>query len=201
MSVRALEANFFVRPKTHTRTMKWKYRLGWLALLLLLTMLWLLYRQTGTDAPKHGQLNLSYNLCLKADAGYQPLENDALARINYAQNYWADSTGQYFSKTLLSPSGDTLLVSVFNQASLRKAEEALRAAGFENLQQKRLDHSSFSALIALARAPDGTFFLRRLIADAQFQVVAMADQASRDSTALSRLFQTDHFVQSLEKCL
>jgi hypothetical protein len=181
--------------------MKWKYRAGWLALLLLPTMLWISSCQNSTDAQKASQLNLSYNLCLKADAGYQLLENDSLARVTYAQKYWADSTGQYFSKTLLSLSGDTLLVSVFNQASLRKAEEALRVAGFENLQQKRHDHAGFSALIALARAPDGTFFLRRLIADAQFQVVAMADQPSQDSAALSHLFQTDHFVQSLEKCL
>lgn len=181
--------------------MKWKYRPSRLILLVLLLLtVALAYWLTDTSAARTGQLNLSYTLCLEAEAGYQLLEKDSLARLHYAQAYWADTTGQYYSKALRSPSGDTLLLSVFNQASLTKAQELLRAAGFETIQEERIAPAGFAGLIALARAADSTFFLRRLIAEPQFQVVIMADQVSRDSAALHRAFQDDRFIQSLVKC-
>ncbi|MCB0554235.1 MAG: hypothetical protein KDD02_11840 [Phaeodactylibacter sp.] len=180
--------------------MNWKLLIG--ALIIIAgAAFWILSRQEGVSASDKGKVNLSYNICLKADAGYRVLDNDTLARVFYAQNYWADSTGQYFSKTLLSPSGDTLFASVFNNASLRRAEEALQLAGFENIQENRAKNPDFTFQIALARRPDGVFFLRRLINDPQFQVVAMVDQFSRDSAALARRFETDQLIQSIEKCL
>lgn len=180
--------------------MNWKLLLG--ALLLFAGVaLWMLSRQEGTSASDTGQLNLSYNICLKANTGYQVLGNDSLARIHYIRNYWADSTGQFFSKTLLSPFGDTLFASVFNNASLRAANEALQRAGFENLQEKNSSIQGLSCRQALARGPDGVFFLRSLANDPQFQVVAMIDLFSRDSLAMAQRFQNDELLQSIEKCL
>lgn len=164
-------------------------------------LLWLLGRREGPGAAAPGKINLSYDICLKAEAGFQVLEHDSLSRINYALKYWVDSTGQYFSKSLLSPSGDTLFVSVFNNASMRRAEEALRMAGFEHSLHEQGKARGFAFHKALARSADGALFLRYLIADPRFQSVVMADQPGRDSMALVQKFRNAQLIQSIEKCL
>lgn len=180
--------------------MKRKYTIGGLAALLVLLAVWILVRRQDATGGSFG-INLSYNVCVSPDAGYQVIENDSLVSSRYVGQYWADTTKQFFSKTLLAPAGDTLLVSVFNQSSLRQAGAMLGAAGFENKQQQKVAHPDFDILLLLDRTPGGPFFLRRLIADKQFQVVVMVDQWSRDSTALRQIFQKDPFIPSLEKCL
>ncbi|MCB0571336.1 MAG: hypothetical protein KDC66_16305 [Phaeodactylibacter sp.] len=180
--------------------MKWKYLFGALIVVGGL-IVWVLSQRSASGTAAPDIANLSYNICLKAGSGYQILENDTIARVAYASNYWADSTGQYFSKTLVSPLGDTLFVSIFNNASLHRAEETLRSAGFEILAREQAESSGFTCLKALSRSENGAFFLRWLIADPQFQVVAMADLPGSDSAALAQRFHNDPFIQSIKKCL
>lgn len=180
--------------------MKRKYTIGGLAAVLVLMAAWMLLRRQDATAGSSG-INLSYNICVAPDAGYEILENDSMVSSRYIGQYWADTTKQFFSKTLLSPAGDTLLVSVFNQLSLRQAGAMLAAAGFQNDRQQKVAHPDFDILLLLDHSPGELFFLRRLVADKQFQVVVMVDQFSRDSTALRQIFQKDPFIPSLKKCL
>ncbi|MCO6494047.1 MAG: hypothetical protein J5I98_36865 [Phaeodactylibacter sp.] len=156
-------------------------------------------RQESSGPPD--KLALSYDICLAAGSGYHPVTHDSLLRQEYIRRFWADSSRQFFSKTLAGPEGDTLFLSVFNNANLKTAQEMLLSAGFEPLRRERAEAGGTAALKMLARSPDGTFFLRYLIDAGRFSTVTMADQPGKDSSRLRQQFETESFIQKIEKCL
>ncbi len=178
---------------------KLKYILAGLVILAALALL-VISRLPGEEASTAGRISLSYDICLSAGAGYRAMDEDT-ARLAYMRQYWADSSSQFFSKTLLSPEGDTLFISVFNNASLKKAQELLLAAGFETLLAERAQAAGNSAISILARSADGRFFLRRLIGSARHKTVTMADLPGADSTGLQQKFHSGAFLKIVEKCL
>ncbi len=180
--------------------MKSKILIISLAVILILT-LFLLSRRQGAAAREAGKITLSYDICLKAGSGYREVENDTLARLHYLRRYWADSTNQYFSKTLASPEGDTLFVSVFNNAALKRSQELLIAAGFETLRKEQARADGIPIIKILARSSEGKFFLRYLIDAGRFRAATMADMPGRDSSRLLQKFESGTFIQNIEKCL
>lgn len=165
----------------------------------VLVSVWILFfRKSKDDA---GKINLSYNICLHAQGGYHVLTQDTLIRLYYIENFMPDSIGQYFSKTLVNNNHDTIFVSVFNQASLRKAETNTQLNQSENLLKAHSAVQGLEIEKLFARTSKNTFILRYLIEDAQFQVVAMADQLSADSAMLVQRFHTNQFIQFVAKCI
>lgn len=163
--------------------------------ILLLLLVFIISRQNGAQQTE--KISLSPELCLAAEAGYRQLADDAPSHREYLRQYWADSTRQFFSKILVSPEGDTLFVSVFNNANLRTAQELLLHAGFETLRQETIP----PVIKMLARSVDGSLFLRYLIDGGPFRSVTMADLPGQDSSRILQMFETNTFIKNIEPCL
>ncbi|MCB9290792.1 MAG: hypothetical protein H6560_26040 [Lewinellaceae bacterium] len=160
-----------------------------------------LFRYCGNSSPEEGKIALSYDACLGADSGYQVVQEDTLYRRNYLQQYWVDNNQQFYSKTLASLAGDTLFVSVFNNASLKTTRELLLKAGMEELRREQASIDGMPVVKILARSPEGKFFLRYLIDARKFRAVTMVDLPGADSSLLLQKFETENFTQKIEKCI
>lgn len=150
--------------------------------------------------PDADTVELSYNLCLRFPSPPDVRQTDSTLRQGYLLRFVIDSTIQYYAKSIIAPSGDTLHVSVFNRTSLNRAEQLVADSGPVILEKSTGSRDGLEYYKAFARHED-EYMIRFLAPDKRFQVVALIDQISRDSAHLYQLYQSDSLTQKLVKCI
>jgi hypothetical protein len=156
--------------------------------------------ETAVRRPDANTVELSYNLCLRFPSPPDVRQTDSTLRQGYLLRFVIDSTIQYYAKSIIAPSGDTLHVSVFNRTSLNRAEQLVADSGPAILEKSTGRHDGLEYFKAFARHED-EYMIRFLAPDNRFQVVALIDQISRDSAHLYQLYQSDSLTQKLVKCI
>lgn len=188
---------FSIYPKLMTRK---KVR-GLFALLFVLSIaLFFLWRRSTTPDAGSDGISLSYNICLQPQPGTVILDQDNPLKLEYLQNFWIDSTRQYYSKAVLMNEGDTLHVSAFNALPFPDGLELLLENSGRVIQQERGKTTSFSYARIFSRRHD-VFLARYLMLDLSFNHLILVDHLSTDSLSIGQSFDQNLFLKRIRPCL
>ena len=175
-------------------------RLMWIVLVVLLvgsTSLFWLSKLTPSQSDKE---SISFNLCFNPELSLEKITPSPNNQNKYMQQYWVDSTGQFFLKTIVLQQKDTLVLSVFNQGNDKAIVQNLNDQLDTTLSQRRGQTSLLNYSLVFGKQQQD-WIIRYLLQDPmQARNYFLIDLIQKDSSKAFQQFQDLDLNKILEKC-